>query len=128
MFICSLSYPNPDKNSLDNSFNSSMFSLNASLYSLICFMSWFEYPISLNLDSLFLFNSFNLRYSFIVSVSSLSCKICIFSFFTSILFYIAFTLFNTGVVTDTPTNANAILLLTPFLILKFNLLLGNWLA
>jgi len=128
MFICSLSYPNPDKNSLDNSFNSSMFSLNASLYSLICFMSWFEYPISLNLDSLFLFNSFNLRYSFIVSVSSLSCKICIFSFFTSILFYIAFTLFNTGVVTDTPTNANAILLLTLFLILKFNLLLGNWLA
>lgn len=128
MFICSLSYPNPDKNSLDNSFNSSMFSLNASLYSLICFMSWFEYPISLNLDSLFLFNSFNLRYSFIVSVSSLSCKICIFSFFASILFYIAFTLFNTGVVTDTPTNANAILLLTLFLILKFNLLLGNWLA
>ena len=128
MFICSLSYPNPDKNSLDNSFNSSMFSLNASLYSLICFMSWFEYPISLNLDSLFLFSSFNLRYSFIVSVSSLSCKICIFSFFTSILFYIAFTLFNTGVVTDTPTNANAILLLTLFLILKFNLLLGNWLA
>ena len=128
MFICSLSYPNPDKNSLDNSFNSSMFSLNASLYSLICFMSWFTYPISLNLDSLFLFNSFNLRYSFIVSVSSLSCKICIFSFFTSILFYIAFTLFNTGVVTDTPTNANAILLLTLFLILKFNLLLGNWLA
>ena len=128
MFICSLSYPNPDKNSLDNSFNSSMFSLNASLYSLICFMSWFEYPISLNLDSFFLFNSFNLRYSFIVSVSSLSCKICIFSFFTSILFYIAFTLFNTGVVTDTPTNANAILLLTLFLILKFNLLLGNWLA
>ena len=128
MFICSLSYPNPDKNSLDNSFNSSMFSLNASLYSLICFMSWFEYPISLNLDSLFLFNSFNLRYSFFVSVSSLSCKICIFSFFTSILFYIAFTLFNTGVVTDTPTNANAILLLTLFLILKFNLLLGNWLA
>ena len=128
MFICSLSYPNPDKNSLDNSFNSSMFSLNASLYSLICFMSWFEYPISLNLDSLFLFNSFNLRYSFIVSVSSLSCKICIISFFTSILFYIAFTLFNTGVVTDTPTNANAILLLTLFLILKFNLLLGNWLA
>ena len=128
MFICSLSYPNPDKNSLDNSFNSSMFSLNASLYSLICFMSWFEYPISLNLDSLFLFNSFNLRYSFIVSVSSLSFNICIFLFSKPVLFYIAFTLFNTGVVTDTPTNANAILLLTLFLILKFNLLLGNWLA
>ena len=92
-----------------------MFSLNASLYSLICFISWSEYPISLNLDSLFLFSSFNLRYSFIVSVSSLSFNICIFLFSKPVLFYIAFTLLNTGVVTATPTKANAILLLALFL-------------